>query len=265
MIKLLEHNLTIRINRIVYKTEKDILKNFIRDRREFNGLVFYVKGGHKFSMSCGEKFSTSDGDLLFIPYGSSYVNQVIEKGIEYYQIEFSLIKNGEEYSLFDSCKIISRPYSDKYYQYFAKIINLYNQDELIKEIFVFNQLFCILDEFVKEAYNTKTKNKIATKIMPTIEYINNHFAENTPIEALAKISEISVSRLEKKFLQYIGKTPIAYRNSVRIERAKILLYGGFSIAETSERVGFSDVYYFAKTFKKITGTTPGAFIKNSTP
>ena len=46
----------------------------------------------------------------------------------------------------------------------------------------------------------------------------------------------------------------------KIEQAKDLLSaGGISITEISELCGFSDVYYFSKTFKQICGMPPSAW------
>ena len=43
----------------------------------------------------------------------------------------------------------------------------------------------------------------------------------------------------------------------RVERAKILLAQGLSVAETAERVGYSNVYHFIRQFRQATGETPG--------
>ncbi len=48
-----------------------------------------------------------------------------------------------------------------------------------------------------------------------------------------------------------------YLTHIRIQKAKQLLIGGeWNIADVAEEVGFLDVKYFIKRFKKITGLTP---------
>ena len=47
----------------------------------------------------------------------------------------------------------------------------------------------------------------------------------------------------------------------RVERAKILLAQGLSVAETAERVGYSNVYHFIRQFRQATGETPGKYAR----
>jgi AraC-like DNA-binding protein len=190
------------------------------------------------------------------------VNKVTEKSIEYYQVDFMLTKGGENYALFDEFKVIPDVYAKKYFEYFATMLSCTTKNAEYGEVQVLHLVLSILSNLVKDESAKKEKSEVEDKIASAAEYINTHFAESTPIKVLAAISNTSVSRLEKNFIRYTGLTPIAYRNNIRIERAKLLLLGRFSIAEVSERVGFSDVYYFAKTFKRITGVTPGKFVKN---
>ena len=47
----------------------------------------------------------------------------------------------------------------------------------------------------------------------------------------------------------------------RVDRAKILLAQGLSVAETAERVGYSNVYHFIRQFRQATGETPGKYAR----
>ncbi len=48
-----------------------------------------------------------------------------------------------------------------------------------------------------------------------------------------------------------------YSTMVKIERAKVLLSdGNLKIYEIAERLGFKDIEYFSKLFKKTTEMTP---------
>lgn len=54
-----------------------------------------------------------------------------------------------------------------------------------------------------------------------------------------------------------------YINKNRIKEAKLYLQGdNVSITEVSLMVGFNDLNYFCRVFKKFTSMTPSQYIKN---
>ena len=62
------------------------------------------------------------------------------------------------------------------------------------------------------------------------------------------------------FKQMTDKTPFAYVNAYRIERAcRKLLGTDLSVTEIAYSCGFNDLSYFIKTFKAEKGMTPRAF------
>ena len=85
----------IKIRDVLCKNESDVLPLFKRKSRHSNGLVFYVKGGHSLTTENGREHITAEGDLLYLPYGSSYENRVLGSGIEFYEINFEIFDNGD--------------------------------------------------------------------------------------------------------------------------------------------------------------------------
>ncbi|MBR6003958.1 MAG: response regulator [Lachnospiraceae bacterium] len=72
-------------------------------------------------------------------------------------------------------------------------------------------------------------------------------------------SEIGVNQtyLRKMFKSEIGMTLTEYITKIRLEKAKsIITETGASLQEVSDAVGFSDVSYFSKVFKKYYGYSP---------
>ncbi|GED25662.1 hypothetical protein BAG01nite_17640 [Brevibacillus agri] len=66
--------------------------------------------------------------------------------------------------------------------------------------------------------------------------------------------------MSRLFKQQTGHSPIDYLISVRLDRAKALLaQTDASLQEVAEGVGYSDLSYFIRAFKKHTGVTPGQF------
>ena len=62
-----------------------------------------------------------------------------------------------------------------------------------------------------------------------------------------------ISRLYK---QKTGVNLFDAINRLKIEKAKEMIRGGLKVYEAAEKVGFDDVAYFSKVFKKIEGVSP---------
>ena len=101
------------------------------------------------------------------------------------------------------------------------------------------------------------------RIRNAVSYIDEHYREDTPIPALAAMTGMCVSNLEKLFRKHLGLTPCAYRSAVRVRHAKMLLAGGCTVFEAAQLSGFTDPFYFSRLFRKITGCAPETY-KNQT-
>lgn len=103
------------------------------------------------------------------------------------------------------------------------------------------------------------KNKV-------VEYIKEHYKEKISLEDIAKSFNYSVGHLCRKFKKEIGDSVVNYIIKYRITIAMKLLFERkeLSIEEIALDVGFNDVQFFDKTFKKLTGMTPGKYRKEVT-
>lgn len=104
-------------------------------------------------------------------------------------------------------------------------------------------------------YNLISSNTLKSEslITPAITFINEHFRENLPIKTYADVCHLSESYFRKKFLEYTGMSPIAYRNKLRFQEARKLYLQNVSISEIAEVTGFYDESYFLKLYKRHTG------------
>lgn len=57
-------------------------------------------------------------------------------------------------------------------------------------------------------------------------------------------------------------SPVEYINKLRIKKACELLKSGmYTVSEAAEKTGFTNVYYFSRIFKSITGVNPKKMIE----
>ncbi|MDD6734730.1 MAG: AraC family transcriptional regulator [Clostridiales bacterium] len=95
------------------------------------------------------------------------------------------------------------------------------------------------------------------KINGILDYIHEHYNEDLSTSVLAKKWFLSEGYICHIFKKASGKTIIQYINDVRIEKAALLLENtDESIAGIASKVGFEDVNYFDRLFKKQTGMSP---------
>lgn len=83
--------------------------------------------------------------------------------------------------------------------------------------------------------------------------------EAWPVRRLARVSGVSAAHFARSFKQAFGLPPHRYLLTRRVERAIALLRDtDLSITEVAFRVGWESLGTFGRTFRDITGASPGA-------
>ncbi len=90
-------------------------------------------------------------------------------------------------------------------------------------------------------------------------WLHDHYAEPLRVRDMAAQFNMSVSHFRQCFRDYTGRSPTDYLKMMRIADAKRLLLEGLPIKQVAGRVGYPDVFYFMRVFKKSTGVTAGQF------
>lgn len=89
-------------------------------------------------------------------------------------------------------------------------------------------------------------------------YLNEHYAEKISLDLIAKNMYLSSAYISKIFKEEVGEAPINYLIQLRLEKAKekLVQEEHASIKSISTSVGYDDMYYFSKLFKKYYGVSP---------
>ncbi|OQA00954.1 MAG: HTH-type transcriptional activator Btr [Planctomycetes bacterium ADurb.Bin401] len=99
------------------------------------------------------------------------------------------------------------------------------------------------------------------KIKAVISWLSSNYSSDISVSTLAQKYNFSESNFRRYFKQYTGRSPREFINSLRISKAKSLLKEGMSIKEVASVIGFDDIFYFMRLFKKATGISCGNFRK----
>lgn len=104
-----------------------------------------------------------------------------------------------------------------------------------------------------------------TRLRNIEELLLNEETEKFPsIVKLARIAQMSSTKLKQRFKQVYGYRLYEFYNKQRLEKARELITKGITPKEAGYSIGFSDVSNFTKAFKKEYGYTPGILFEKST-
>ncbi|MDQ0230744.1 response regulator transcription factor [Metabacillus malikii] len=94
-----------------------------------------------------------------------------------------------------------------------------------------------------------------------IDLIHKEYNQGLRLETLADVFNYNSAYLGKLFKSYTGEYFNTYLDKVRIENAKRLLEEGYKVYEVAEKIGYANVDYFHRKFKKYVGVSPSSFRK----
>jgi AraC-like DNA-binding protein len=90
-------------------------------------------------------------------------------------------------------------------------------------------------------------------------YLSTHLSQPISVSQMAGRARLSPSRFHAVFQKKFGVAPGRYLLEMRVRHAgELLTSTNWTLAHIAELCGFADVHHFARTFKRLTGSTPGA-------
>ena len=94
-----------------------------------------------------------------------------------------------------------------------------------------------------------------------LDYIRLHLTDKLSIDALSQMAFMSKSSFFRAFRHELGISPVDYVIKERIQLSKQFMSypHNSSISDACFKVGFNNLNYFCRAFKKIEGITPSTF------
>jgi AraC-like DNA-binding protein len=243
----------------------------------FYHIVLYTKGHGKYSKE-GQSYEAKPGTCVLVHPGQRHDFVSQWEQTTYDEITFSMES--------PEGKILYLPFDELLSLYLGAKISLISDIMLsLDQIYVLHNLLTLTTDHLNSSklfsayhaqydlaaiFNFLIKNTILTTEKPTTgspfeaikEYMERHYFEQFSAEELAKKAGVSKGYFFRGFKQQYGVSPLAYQQAIRIEASKTLLKTTtLRCNEIAWRVGFSDVYFFHRIFKKDVGLTPTQFRK----
>lgn len=112
------------------------------------------------------------------------------------------------------------------------------------------------------AYAEELTPAVDSRMTRVLEYIHIHIDTVIPMAKLAEISCLTKDHMIRSFKKQMNCTPGKYINRKKIEKAQLnLLVEDCSVQELAYKLGFDNVFYFNRLFKKLTGENPTTYRK----
>jgi len=129
------------------------------------------------------------------------------------------------------------------------------------------QLLLTLNRCYKKAQFPQENQTVQTwkhqKVHEVADYLLNHPETEESLEEVAKRFYVSKSYLSRIFKEITGFTVNEYKNINRIKKSQHLLrHSTYSITEISDLLGFNNLTYYERVFKKYIGQTPLKYRNN---
>ena len=248
----------------------NIAHKFILDRvhkceypsgRGYYGLVYVLSGKAEYRFFTGERVTLTDGDVFFLSPDAAY-SIVTEKAFEHYTVNFALHEETSRFDHFDKTYcLLQKGNTAQIKQNFIRLTNIWISKKAGFEMQAIGCLYELLSLFYFD-YTNSQNTASYQRLLSAKEYIEQQFDRPITLEELAKLSNMSVTNFRREWKRVYSKSPLRYRDTLRLYYAKEYLHSGYyTVSEIAQKCGFDDVSYFVRFFKKQTGITPGDFKK----
>jgi AraC-like DNA-binding protein len=140
------------------------------------------------------------------------------------------------------------------------ILSATTTDEIISTFKTIIQAICDLENDKRE--KLKEVSSVNAHLENILEVIDSSYSNSDmSLDMLSNQLELSGKYISSIIKEGTGKAYKDYLISLRISKAQeLLMTGNYTVTEVCEKVGYTHLPLFIKTFKRLTGHTPSRFI-----
>ena len=223
--------------------------------------LFYITEGKIVFGTEDELLTATAGDIVYLPSDCEYTSHWEVPGV-YYTVNFILHDGcAAKRSIGEQIEIVASDNTGKYLSVYKRLCELWISDEPGRVYACISAFWELIRHLCIDAENNELRNRYDSVYGAIMWLRSNYHTETTPAE-LARLCNLSESTFRREFRKRTGMSPVKYRNLLRLERAKELMKSGeYNVSEAGAAVGFCDVYYFSRVYKKEYGTLPSEMLR----
>lgn len=233
--------------------------------RPTNAFLYFYSGSARYISSREDSrilLTVSPGAFVYIPKGTRYLihfDDEVETRTELF--EFNLYDStGNEFVLGEKIECL---FADGELPGFD-MIRLADgfRRPVLSPSFVYSVAYGIMHLVSVDALKKEISQSRFGIIEKSIRMIENGTDNDITINELARISNVSIGTFNSLFHEYCGMSPGAYRNKLKLTRAKKLLSDSYiSVSEAASTLGFADTGYFCRWFRKNCSMTAAQYAR----
>lgn len=119
-------------------------------------------------------------------------------------------------------------------------------------------IWCHGDQLTSTIHQAKLAD--LHRLRPSLEAMRTGLENPQSIATLARRVGLSVAQYRRVFQRTFGVSPVAHLRRLRMEQAcRLLQYTDRTVESIAQEVGYAEPSFFARTFKQMIGTPPGAY------
>lgn len=228
------------------------------------GLVFCVSGQAKYKFKDGRELNVQGGDLLIIGISAAY-KIILPVPFKHYTVNFDIHEESStlpmEKNGYYKIKVSSPENYKRAFSELTKSRELLANE--LRDMSTIGRLYSIFGMIANDEAQRTEESYEYRRLLPAKRFIESNPIAKFTLDTLARLTNMSVTNFRREWKRIYKSTPLAYRDALRIKRAKELLTSSFStISEISDVCSFDNPSYFIRFFKKHTGLTPSEYRKS---
>ncbi|ABW20339.1 transcriptional regulator, AraC family [Alkaliphilus oremlandii OhILAs] len=222
-------------------------------------FIIPVKGEAKFIFN-DIPYHLNPGKVIHAGPNIKVNKRVVGDSIwEYYLIHYSLKNTALEDDFVEIPYELTIGRNIKVLEMLKSMNKAWRISDPISSLKVQSLFYNLLYEIFK-SHHDQAKEEDRWIVEEAMNYIHAYYMEPITLKDLAKRYDLDKNRFSRLFNRYAGARPMNYLISYRMKRAsELLLTSNFSVREVSENVGYTNVSYFTKLFKKYNGQLPSTY------